>query len=314
MIFELTSRKCLGLSACGASILIFLIVVFTAPSTSILGIFLQGLLIILGATGYGALLFGCALAIGLLGIGLGLLIDYTIQCLKNTSEKSADSRLIEMEKAMEEDQPLDFTEANTPTPLLFEKDDFKEIIKFEKWCMEIANLLYEETLKGNKETQTIFQEKSQVLLKKYKALAFEYHPDKEPDNSKKASKTKAFQELGNVFEKTLKTWELALLGIAPQSTEMTESNTQKGYGVTPVSKEEYQLWLQMVREEVRKFHADNCKTFKAELIAEIRTELQETNTLFWVSRKGMEIINGVGAKVNGISESVSNTYKKYIKW
>lgn len=308
MAFELTPRKGMGLGACfGVSLLIFLIVIFTAPSASALGILLSGLLILLGAAGYGAVVFICALAIGLLGVGLALLIDYMVDYFKNKSEPLPDSHLIAIEEKIEEEaRGLNFVETHT---LLPEIDDLEEITEFENWGMEIAITLYEKALERNQDIKVIFQNYSQELLKKYKALALKYHPDRELDESKKVSKTSAFQELGNVYERTFKAWELALSGIDPRPTKIAESTPYKNYSATytPLSEEEYRLWKEMVREEVRRFYAEfDREAFKAEILADVKAELQKRSFLFWANQKGTELKENITHALDEVCEKVSH--------
>src|SRR5688572_10102542 len=88
----------------GVSALTCVTVILTAPSASLLGIFLQGLLIALGATGYGFLVCGCVVVAGLLAVGLGLLAHHIIRAFQNKSQKLQDNTILIVGTKMEQNE------------------------------------------------------------------------------------------------------------------------------------------------------------------------------------------------------------------
>jgi hypothetical protein len=292
MAFESTSygdRWWLASYFCFGAFL-FLMVILVPPSGSVVGIFLAGLLVTLGAIGYGAVCFGCLVAAGLLGVGLGLMIGYGSQYFKNRLKSSQTHHNLSGEKMDEKNEnQLTLSEERTTGLFSNQVGDFDAIKDFEQWGEEVRLSLYENTLKGEKEAvEKILEENSKILVTKYKQLALKYHPDREPDISQKRWKTSAFQDFQKAYETINTHWTLALRGIDIEKHPVaTDQSNNRQDNTSDLLKEQNTLLKELIetlkkyRQQISDFNSEyNIEMrayftqMKSELISEIKTEIK----------------------------------------
>lgn len=279
MAFKFTPYKYGGLAAgfCLGSVPL-LTAALTAPASSSLGIFLSGLLVMLGATGYGFGLFACIIAGGLLGVALVLLISYIIKSFKNRSKNLIQTHRFLKGNSMDEKYQLNIQQNPTEEksielmqqpPLATDKSNIHDIDNLLKWGEKIRKSVYEQVV-NQKNVEIIkesLKENSQILVEKYKELALRYHPDKEPNLSQKTEKEEIFKTLQNAYGTVKKCWELALEGV-DQSIFPRVGKSYPAEDITNTLLAEQNELLRM-QIQLRKEYMENLKKAYDEVAAEM---------------------------------------------
>lgn len=294
--------------------LIFAPILLVPPAAVLLVIFLQGLLvalgITLGATVYGLVVVACIIAAGLLGLGLVLLINYTVNYFVNRSKDPKNQDVTEAN--MEGKEALQVIAITESSSLLDDAHDINEnsdgIEQLKKFGQEIAIALYQKTLNKEDDIEKFLQDNINILTARYKKLALKYHPDK-------GGQEDQFKNLTDACEKIRKSWKLALYGVNPEQYPkdiddpyLNQENLLKAHNALL---EKCIALLEKLNEELDKrldviFSEENIARIESDLRKKIITGLENDGIYpaytpsFWQSA-----CQTVGSNMNAVYESAS---------